>query len=131
MDSRKTRKIIFLWEKPVSQIIVSQSLKAGEYGIAIPKEFKPTDEIIIVDSYDGEKDLAYAIYLINPDTETVKILPQKWFTSEAGFDLGYQWITRVTRGPYSKKLFGDGIRIGTFELTEDGCNLARWIKRKV
>jgi hypothetical protein len=30
----------------------------------------------------------------------------------------------VTRDPVSHKLVGEGVRIGGFELTDDGCQLA-------
>ena len=55
------------------------------------------------------------------------MLPQTWFTA-GKYDIGYQWITRVTRDPATGRILGGGIRIGNFELAEDGMGLERWIE---
>jgi hypothetical protein len=57
----------------------------------------------------------------------VTVLPQNWFTANK-FDIGYQWITRVSRDPATGRIIGGGIRIGSFELTENGMGLERWLE---
>jgi hypothetical protein len=73
-------------------------------------------------------DPAFALFVFYPHAGLVEVLPQKWFTA-AQYDLGYQWITRAARDPESHRIVGDGIRIGSFLLEEDGCRLERWLQK--
>ncbi len=82
-------------------------------------------EIFLIGSTRSEKEY-YEIYIINTLDRTVQALPQKWFTG-AAFDIGYEWITKVTRHPGTNRLIGTGIRITDFMLSEDGCYLDRWL----
>ena len=63
------------------------------------------------------------MYVAYPQAGVVEVLPQRWFTAK-DFDVGPQWISRVTRDPETHRLVGEGVRIGGFELTEDGCDIA-------
>lgn len=67
---------------------------------------------------------AASIYIWKPAIGKITVLPQRWFTAEV-VDLGYEWITRVTRDSHSGHLVGGGIRIDDFVLTEDGTQLLR------
>jgi len=108
---------------PASQFSISVGLPAGDNSLHIPDEFQSIDEMLIVGDHAGDETKT-AIYAVYPKLGRVAVFPQLWFK---GFDDGYQWITRVTRHPISRAFIGDGIRIGKFELTEDGCHLARWL----
>jgi hypothetical protein len=110
---------------PVSQFSIPVGLGAGNNALDIPREFHSIEELLIVDEHRGD-DARTAIYAVYPRIGRVEVFPQLWFK---GFQDGYEWITRVTRHPVSRVFIGDGIRIGKFELTEDGCQLARWIVR--
>jgi hypothetical protein len=52
----------------------------------------------------------------------VHVLPRYWLV-EGPFDLGYQWITGVTRDPSTGRIVGEGIRLSVFELDESGTRL--------
>jgi hypothetical protein len=108
---------------PVSQFTIIVTLRKGDNSLAIASEFGSIDELLIVSNHAGDE-ASTAIYAVYPQRATVVVFPQIWFK---GFDDGYQWIARVTRYPANRALIGDGVRIGKFVLTEDGCHLARWI----
>lgn len=108
---------------PITQFSIPVGLPAGDNVLSIPQEFHAINEMLIVGNYAGDETKT-AIYAAYPQLGRVAVFPQLWFK---GFDDGYQWIARVTRHPSSRVFIGDGIRIGKFELTEDGCNLARWL----
>jgi hypothetical protein len=68
--------------------------------------------------------------VLDPHAGLVEVLPQRWFTPRK-FELGYQWVTRVTRDPESHHIIGEGVRMGSFELSDDGSDLRRWIEKNV
>jgi hypothetical protein len=80
---------------------------------------------LIINSTHIDYDGAYIILALNFNKKIVDIYPQKWFTADK-FDTGYEWITRITRDKDTGRFIGDGIRIGKFELCDDGMNLLRW-----
>src|SRR5262249_24932057 len=108
---------------PLSQFSIPVGLRAGDSSLSMPSEFHSIKELLIVSQHAGD-DAKTGIYAVYPQLGRVEVFPQRWFK---GFDEGYQWISRVTRNPLSRVFIGDGVRIGKFELTEDGCHLARWI----
>lgn len=70
---------------------------------------------------------AASIYVWCPATGDIEVLPQEWFTA-ADYDLGYQWITRVTRDPSTGRIVGGGIRISDFELADNGTKVLHWLR---
>jgi len=70
----------------------------------------------------GHSNLALAV--VRPNKSTYKLYPQDWF-NDAGFDHGYQWVTRVVRNPSTGQIHGEGIRIGPFVLDASLNRLAR------
>lgn len=117
---------------PLSQMTLSPYLAEGRYEIEVPEAFSEADDLLIPLPVTGrvdDNDPACVIYDISLSQGSVRVLPQIWFTRGI-FDIGYQWITRLARDPASGRIVGDGIRVGPFELTDDGCNLSRWLKGK-
>lgn len=108
----------------ISEITFDSNSCEGIHNLHVPEEFKMIDEILLVGRCDLE-DTPYAIYLINTKEEKLEVKTQKWFDRNK-FDIGYQWIARVTRHPHSKKIIGDGIRVRAFELKDNKCELDRW-----
>jgi len=104
-------------------------LDAGAHRLDVPAEFRSVEgEMFLVNSSKCDKKEAMQdILILRLATGEVEVLPQNWLTSDK-YDQGYQWITRVTRDPATGHLIGDGIRLGRFELTDDGRHLARWIE---
>ena len=108
---------------------ISSRLTAGTHAVEVPPEFRGIDELLLVGSYPSASndDAACAVLVLHPKAGEVTVLPQTWYTANK-CDLGYQWITRVTRDPATSRIIGGGIRIPNFELTADGTNVERWIE---
>ncbi len=110
---------------PVADFEFDGMLPQGAHSVEFPEEFQEVKEMHLVSSYPAKskEDPHAAVYVVYPHAGLVEVLPQRWFTA-TGFDIGYQWISRVTRDPETHRLVGEGVRIGGFELTEDGCHVA-------
>jgi hypothetical protein len=108
------------------------TLGALTHNIEVPPELQTVDELIVPTSYPAKSDddPAFALYVFYLRAGLVEVLPQKWFTA-AQYDVGYQWITRAARDPESQRIFGEGFRMGSFLLEEDGCRLERWIEKTI
>jgi hypothetical protein len=114
--------------KPMSEFSIAGDLPSGLNAFECPDIFREAADLLIVANHRSLEDgTITALYNICFKNQTVESYPQKWFTADE-FDIGYQWITRVTRHPQSGRIVGDGIRIGAFELTENGCDLERWLR---
>jgi hypothetical protein len=114
---------------PLTEFSVSAMLKQGTHPIEVPDEFHDVEELLISAQYGAKTkdDAAAAIYVVYPHAGLVDVLPQRWFTPNQ-FDVGMQWITRLTRDPVSHRILGEAMRFGCFELTDDGCDLAYMIE---
>ncbi len=113
---------------PTCEMRIQFGLLPRKETVHIPQQLKSLDELFLIGGYRFARDdeSAQTICLLKISSAELYILPQKWFTADR-FDTGYQWITRVTRDPVSKRIIGDGIRIGRFELRRDGMTFHRWI----
>lgn len=114
---------------PLAEFEVSTGLAAGTHKIEVPEELRSIDELLLVGSRPAKTrdDAACNVYVLYPQAGLLQVVPQRWFTANQ-YDVGRQWISRVARDPASHRLIGDGVRMGAFELSEDGCDLAEWIE---
>jgi len=121
---------IYAATAPIAEFEVPIQLSPGMNKIEVPAEFQAVDELIVPTSYpaNGDDEPAMALYVFYRHAGLLEVLPQKWFTASQ-YDIGYQWITRAARDPESHRIFGDGIKLGSFLLEEDGCRLERWIEK--
>lgn len=126
---KRSQERIYSVTAPLAEIEISSRFTAGKHAVEVPPEFRGLAELLLIGSYPATSndDAACAIVVLNPRAGEVTVLPQTWFTANK-FDIGYQWITRVTRDPVTGRIIGSGIRIRDFELTEDGMGLARWLE---
>jgi hypothetical protein len=74
-------------------------------------------------------DPSAAVFVLYPHAALVEVLPQKWFTPRQ-YKLGQQWISRVTRDPETHRIVGECVRVGLFELTDDGKDVRKWIEKE-
>jgi hypothetical protein len=104
-------------------------LKEGTHTIDAPTAFHGVEELLIPTQYGAKTkdDAAAAIYVVYPHAGLVEVLPQHWFTPNQ-FDVGMQWITRLARDPASHRIIGEAMRFGSFELSDDGGDLAYMIE---
>jgi hypothetical protein len=126
---KRSQERIYSASAPLAEFEISARLAAGKHAVDVPTEFRDIDELLLVGSYPAasKDDAACAILELHPRAGEVTVLPQTWFTA-GKYDLGYQWITRVTRDAPTGRIIGGGIRIGNFELTEDGTGLEKWLE---
>jgi len=126
---KRSQDRVYSATAPLAEMEISSRLTAGKHTVEVPSESRGLDELLLVGPYPaaGNDDAACAILVLHPTAGEVTVLPQTWFTANK-FDVGYQWITRVTRDAASGRIIGGGIRIRDFDLTEDGMGLERWIE---
>ena len=117
--------------RTLAEFTIETALEPGEHPLDVPLAFAGLRDLIVVGDYAKVREAACAAVFevrggLARGSRRVCVFPQKWFNHDT-FDIGYQWITRVMRDPVSNRLVGDGVRIGAFMLTEDGCHLERWL----
>ena len=115
---------------PLVEFELSARLPEGAHKIDVPQEFRSLDELLLVSSRPAKTrdDAACNLYVLYPQAGLVEVLPQRWFTANQ-YEVGRQWIARMARDPESHRLIGEGVRMGTFELSEDGRDVAEWIEK--
>ncbi len=120
---------IFSAAPPIAEFSVTAMLTEGTHPVQAPAEFQNVEELLVPTQYGAKTkdDAAAAIYVVYPHAGLVEVLPQRWFTPSQ-FDVGMQWITRLARDPISHRIIGEAMRFGSFELTEDGRDLAYMIE---
>jgi len=120
--------------EPKAQFVYYTSVDQGEHTLEkLPSDFAELDEVLVLADYakEGKSSNYYdymcrAIFAFDFKAANVLVIPQDWFNN-GRYDFGYQWITRVCREPKTKKIFGEGIRLGFFRLDETGRNIEKWI----
>lgn len=127
---KQSSERIYAATAPVAEFEVPLALSPGVHNIEVPTDLRSTNELIVPASYPakGDDDPAFALYVFNPRSGLLEVLPQKWFTASQ-YEVGRQWITRAARDPESQRIFGECFGVGSFLLQEDGCRLERWIER--
>lgn len=116
---------------PIDELEISTRLPAGTHNVEVPPPFREIDELMLISSYPAKtkSDAAAAIFILYPQAGLVEVLPQKWFSAEK-YDVGPQWISRLARDPVTHRIVGEAVRIGTFELNDDGTDIATWIEKQ-
>lgn len=122
---KQSTERIYSATSPVADFEFDGMLPQGTHNIEFPSQFHEIQEMHMVSAYPAKakEDPHAAIYVVYPHAGLVEVLPQRWFTAN-DFEIGYQWISRVTRDPETHRLIGEGVRIGGFEVGEDGTTLA-------
>jgi len=126
---KRSQDRIYSTTAPLAEFEISSRLAEGTHPLEVPAEFQAIEELVLIGSYPApsKEDAAVTVVVVRPREGQVQVLPQKWFTA-GKYEVGRQWITRVARDPVSGCLLGEGLRIGNFELTEDGTQIERWLE---
>lgn len=122
MDS--TKEAAYFAEGVIDSVSIRAALDEGEHRQEFPESLRSLDELLVLDSLEGLK-----LLVVNPPTDSLTVFPQDWF-NKGDFDFGYQWVTRVARDKDSGVIFGEGIRLGVFELDESNRSIARWLAKE-
>jgi hypothetical protein len=127
---KQSSERIYAATAPIADFEVPLPLTPGTHKIDVPAELRAVDELIVPTTYPAKThdDPAFALYVFYLQAGLVEVLPQEWFTASQ-YDVGQQWITRAARDPESHRIFGEGFRMGSFLLEEDGCRLEKWMER--
>ncbi len=113
----------------ISEFSFACSRPGEEFDIDVPAEFSKFEELILIGEMKpfGDSDQpSRGLFITDLVAGHVKIVPQDWY-NKGNYDFGYQWITRVARDPVTKKLFGEGIRLGFFQLDDTGRQVQEWL----
>lgn len=118
-----------------AELIINTNLNFGIHKLEVPDELKLCKEILILanSTTQGQESnyrdkMSLSLFIVNFENKTVEIIPQDWFNKGA-FDFMYQWPTRIKREPQSNRLYGDGIRIGAFVLSDDKRKIDEWFNQ--
>ncbi len=105
---------------------LSPYLQAGAYALSVPHDWSQFVETLVLADYSDVRDkISRAIFAFDWERRQLQVLPQDWFNN-GEYDFGYQWITRVARRA-DGSIFGDGIRLGRFELDETNRQIKGWL----
>jgi hypothetical protein len=129
VNARKDKKSIVYSSESALKLQISTASIDGQFDISCHDDFSSFGEILtLVDAGVSipsvHASLKRAIYAVDFEKLKVTVYPQDWFNN-GSYDFGYQWISRVTRDE-TGRIIGDGVRIDSFRLNEDGRTLQRW-----
>ena len=126
---KQSTERVYSAAEPMAEFEISSSLPAGVHKLDVPEPFRTLDELLLLASYPARTrdDAACAVYVLYAQAGLVEVLPQDWFTPNQ-YDVGRQWISRVARDPDSHRILGEAVRVGNFELTEEGTQVERWME---
>lgn len=115
---------------PITEFSIPTTLAEGTHSFQFPAEFESLTELLTVNALPSTAadDPSAAIFVLYPHAALVEVLPQKWFTPRQ-YELGKQWISRVTRDPETHRILGECVRVGMFELNDDGKGVRKWINQ--
>jgi hypothetical protein len=127
---KQSTERVYSATEPLAEFEISSALPAGVHKVQVPEPFRALDELLLLASYPARTrdDPACALYVLYPQAGLVEVLPQNWFTLSR-YDVGRQWISRVARDPDTHRILGEAVRVGNFELTEDGTQIETWLSR--
>lgn len=127
---KKSRQHFFISGSVAAKAWIDAGLAAGRHELETPDVLAHLAETLMIADNPfmaSEEDPVCSIFAVRWADRSVFVFPQYWMPLKK-VDVGYVWVTRVARNPKNGRFVGDGIRMGSFELTDDGCHLERWLK---
>jgi hypothetical protein len=122
---------IYATTPPISEFSLPTTLGEGTHSHQFPSDFESMTELLVANALPSTAadDPSAAVFVLYPHAALMEVLPQKWFTPRQ-YKLGQQWISRVTRDPETHRIVGECVRVGLFELTDDGNEVRKWIEKE-
>jgi hypothetical protein len=119
---------IYAATAPAGEFFVSINMGAGIHSIVVPECFRTLDELLTPTNLPTVErdDPALAIFVVYPQAGLLEVLPQNWIT-RVNYDLTSHWITRAARDPETHRIAGELLRVGVFELADNGRDFSRWL----
>jgi len=132
MRKEKTHRVVHT--APLAEFTCFSTLQPGKHDLnEVPPLFADVGEILVLADYcpDGKPSnnfdhMCRAIFAFGFSENEVEVVPQDWFNNGA-YDFGYQWITRVARDPETRRILGEGIRLGFFRLDATFRSVEEWL----
>jgi hypothetical protein len=126
---KQSAEKVYSATEPLAEFELSTRLPEGTHKIEVPEEFRNLDELLLVASRAAKTrdDAASSVFVLYPQAGLVHVLPQRWFTANK-YEVGKQWIARVVRDPETQRILGDGVRMGSFQLSDDGGEIDEWME---
>jgi len=122
-------KIGWQGEGLISEFEFSKNQGIGTHSIEVSDPIKHINEILFfarANALPSESNASRtAIYKVDFAKGFLTTVPQEWY-NKGDFDFGYEWPTRVKREPVSGRVYGSGIRMRSFLLSDDLRTIDRW-----
>jgi hypothetical protein len=116
--------------EPIGDFEFSSELPAGTHEISVPPALHSAAELGLTAARKAmsEDEPSCVVLVLYPQAGLLEVLPQRWLTAKE-YGPGQPRISRVARDHESHRIVGEAVRIGTFELTDDGKEIRSWINR--
>lgn len=121
-EAEKARHPVITRSRPMQVERLSDALEPGTHPAPRLEMCRDDEVLLLGDGPPGAK-AAASIYSWRAHEGAVEVFPQEWFNNT--LDLGYQWITGVTRDSASGHIVGHGIRLDPFELDATNTRIKR------
>jgi hypothetical protein len=131
---RREKSHVYYSGKPDCFFTCTSALHAGIHKLDdVPTKFTNLGEILVLADYypEGEplhfySKMRKSIFAFDFRISQVEVIPQDWY-NKGNYDFAYEWIARVARDPQTHFIFGEGVRLGIFQLDETGQNIKQWL----
>jgi hypothetical protein len=104
-------------------------LPAGSHPVDSPDEWADFEETLVHADHAAQspdsRGAHRALFCFDWIKRQVTVLPQDWY-NEGQYDYPYQWPARISRAE-TGAFFGEGVRLGHYELDESGRTIKRWL----
>jgi hypothetical protein len=119
---------IYAATAPLAEFFAGTERPAGVYPLEVPEAFHTVDELLAPALYPSadKNDPAFAIFVVYPQAGLLEVLPQRWIT-QVNYDIDAHWIARAVRDPESHRIVGELMRVGVFELADNGRDFSLWL----
>jgi hypothetical protein len=115
----------------VAESVVGAFTEPGHHSLSLPPAFSEVDEILVLAQFARTNAASHhlAAYSLRPALGQMAVYPQDWF-NQSDYDFGYQWVSKLTREPRTKRLCGKGVRIRDFVLDSTNRQVDHWLGRQ-
>jgi hypothetical protein len=107
-----------------------RDLPEGKHRWLFEAPFSSMSTVIVLTSstraIPGARRPGITIFELCPQQQMINVLPLDWFNN-GGYDYDYQWIKCIIRSQADGRLYGAGVRMGVFSLSDDGKQVTEWL----
>jgi len=120
-------KKVLVHDGEIASATIPTNFEEGMHNFEFPDALKEIGELIVLSNSSTSTDkMNLCLMIVHPMQNTLEIISQQWL-NEGDYDFGYQWVTRVARDPVTKRIFGEGTRLGYFVLNKNNKTIEKWL----